>query len=136
MTTEIQSTSLISQAEQSVLIESNILMQMSAALGGVILLIVLGTWLAKKLGITPAKLNKHSPLKVKNYCSLGNKERVVIVEINHNKLVLGVTTQSINLLYQYPISKENETEPLTFQSVLNNQKNISNNTASSLPTNK
>ncbi|WP_272515128.1 MULTISPECIES: flagellar biosynthetic protein FliO [unclassified Providencia] len=98
------------------------LTQISGALGGIILLILAGAWLVKKLGFAPQKMGKEQIVKVKSRCSLGNKERVVVIEVNNECLVLGVTTQNISLLHQYPAAPEVTetlpTEPLTFQSLL------------------
>ncbi|WP_166266916.1 flagellar biosynthetic protein FliO [Providencia sp. M-27] len=98
------------------------LTQISGALGGIILLILAGAWLVKKLGFAPKKMGKEQIVKIKSRCSLGNKERVVVVEVNNECLVLGVTSQNISLLHQYPSEPENTmvlpVEPLTFQSLL------------------
>ncbi|GAB1438804.1 hypothetical protein MASR2M36_15610 [Providencia sp.] len=97
------------------------LTQISGTLGGIILLILAGAWLVKKLGFATKKMGKGQILTVKSSCSLGNKERVVVIEVNNECLVLGVTTQNISLLHQYPSGAETTTvlpaEPLTFQSL-------------------
>lgn len=81
---------------------------------------------SEKLGFAPRNLGKPSLIKVKSSCSLGNKERVVVVEMNNEWLVLGVTAQSVNLLHQCPAKNETAltsvTEPLTFQSILKKNK--------------
>ncbi|MDX7988728.1 flagellar biosynthetic protein FliO [Xenorhabdus sp. 12] len=91
---------------------SQTLMQVSSALGGVLLLIFFITWLVRRLGLAPAKNHrlskKHRLLNVKASCSLGPKERVVVVEIEDNWLVLGVTSQQINMLHQMPAPPESE----------------------------
>lgn len=98
------------------------LTQISGTLGGIILLILAGTWLVKKLGFAPKKMGNEQIIKVKSRCSLGNKERIVVVEVNNECLVLGVTAQNISLLHQYSSEPESTTvlpaEPLTFQSLL------------------
>ncbi|EKT58014.1 flagellar biosynthetic protein FliO [Providencia rettgeri] len=98
------------------------LTQISGTLGGIILLILAGAWLVKKLGFAPKKMGNEQIIKVKSRCSLGNKERIVVVEVNNECLVLGVTTQNISLLHQYSSEPESTTglpvEPLTFQSLL------------------
>ncbi|ENN8375783.1 flagellar biosynthetic protein FliO [Providencia rettgeri] len=98
------------------------LTQISGTLGGIIILILAGAWLVKKLGFAPKKMGNEQIIKVKSRCSLGNKERIVVVEVNNECLVLGVTTQNISLLHQYSSEPESTTglpvEPLTFQSLL------------------
>ncbi|SFN62495.1 flagellar biosynthetic protein FliO [Xenorhabdus japonica] len=86
---------------------SQTLMQISSALGGILLLIFFMTWLVRRLGFAPAKSKNHRLLNVKASCSLGPKERVVVVEIEDNWLVLGVTSQQINMLHQMPAPPDN-----------------------------
>ncbi|AOM39523.1 flagellar biosynthetic protein FliO [Xenorhabdus hominickii] len=83
------------------------LMQVSSALGGVLLLIFFITWLVRRLGFAPAKNKNHRLLNVKASCSLGPKERVVVVEVENNWLVLGVTSQQITMLHQMPAPSDN-----------------------------
>ncbi|MDC9613134.1 flagellar biosynthetic protein FliO [Xenorhabdus khoisanae] len=78
------------------------LMQISSALGGILLLIFFMTWLVRRLGLAPGKNKNHRLLNVKASCSLGPKERIVVVEVEDNWLVLGVTSQQINMLHQMP----------------------------------
>ncbi|MDX7990811.1 flagellar biosynthetic protein FliO [Xenorhabdus sp. Reich] len=93
------------------------LMQVSSALGGVLLLIFFITWLVRRLGLTPAKNKNHRLLNVKASCSLGPKERVVVVEIEDNWLVLGVTSQQINMLHQMPAPPENAEKDTALKSL-------------------
>ncbi|MDC9620764.1 flagellar biosynthetic protein FliO [Xenorhabdus sp. XENO-7] len=86
---------------------SQTLMQVSSALGGILLLIFVITWLIRRLGLAPAKNKNHRLLNVKASCSLGPKERVVVLEIEDNWLVLGVTSQQINVLHQMPVPSDN-----------------------------
>ena len=110
------------------------LVEISGTLAGIILLILAGAWLVKKLGFAPKKFSKDQIIKIKGSCSLGNKERVVVVEVNHECLVLGVTTQSVNLLHQYPSQQgfavSSAPEPLTFQSLLNKKQDAAKQAAS------
>ncbi|MGJ0627745.1 flagellar biosynthetic protein FliO [Xenorhabdus bovienii] len=86
---------------------SQTLMQVSSALGGILLLIFVMTWLIRRLGLAPAKNKNHRLLNVKASCSLGPKERVVVLEIEDSWLVLGVTPQQINVLHQMPVPPDN-----------------------------
>ncbi|MGG4607469.1 flagellar biosynthetic protein FliO [Providencia sp. Me31A] len=116
------------------------LAQISGALGGIILLILAGAWLVKKLGFAPKKMGKEQILKVKSSCPLGGKERVVVIEVNDTCLVLGVTMQNISLLHQYPSGSENSPvlpmEPLTFQSLLKKKQEAAKFAASETPMHK
>nr|WP_244183433.1 flagellar biosynthetic protein FliO [Xenorhabdus kozodoii] len=95
---------------------SQTLMQISSALGGVLLLIFFITWLVRRLGFAPAKSKNPRLLNVKASCSLGPKERVVVVEVDDNWLVLGVTSQQINLLHQMPAPPDTVDKETAFKS--------------------
>ncbi|MBS9431283.1 MULTISPECIES: flagellar biosynthetic protein FliO [Photorhabdus] len=103
------------------------LMQVSSALAGVLLLIFTLTWLIRRMGLFANKGKSQQQLSIKASCSLGQRERVVIVEVEDNWLVLGVTAQQINLLHQMPIpeSSRDNTEgqvikPALFGQILKN----------------
>ncbi|CDL85327.1 flagellar biosynthetic protein FliO [Xenorhabdus szentirmaii] len=96
---------------------SQTLMQVSTALGGILLLIFFITWLVRRLGLAPAKNKNHRLLNIKASCSLGPKERVVVVEIEDNWLVLGVTAQQINMLHQMPAPLESAEKDTALKSV-------------------
>ncbi|EGQ6018567.1 flagellar biosynthetic protein FliO, partial [Salmonella enterica subsp. enterica serovar Sandiego] len=66
------------------------LMQVSGALIGIIALILAAAWVIKRMGFAP-KGNSVRGLKVSASASLGPRERVVIVEVENARLVLGVT---------------------------------------------
>ncbi|MCP1690706.1 flagellar protein FliO/FliZ [Citrobacter farmeri] len=66
------------------------LMQVSGALLGIILLILAAAWVIKRLGFSP-KGSHTRGLKVSASTSLGPRERVVIVDVEDARLVLGVT---------------------------------------------
>lgn len=110
------------------------LTQISGSLGVIILLILTGAWLVKKLGFAPKKHGKEQIVKLRSSCSLGHKERVVVVEVNNECLVLGVTAQNISLLHQYPANSETTTalptEPLTFQALFKNKQDAAQHAAS------
>ncbi|MBD2784841.1 flagellar biosynthetic protein FliO [Xenorhabdus sp. DI] len=99
--------SMIKQTSNDPLPAGQSLMQVSSALGGILLLIFFMTWLIRRLGIAPAKSKNHRLLNVKASCSLGPKERVVVVEVEDNWLVLGVTSQQITMLHQMPAPSDN-----------------------------
>ncbi|MCE1695325.1 flagellar biosynthetic protein FliO, partial [Enterobacter hormaechei] len=94
--------SMIKQTSNDPLPAGQSLIQVSSALGGILLLIFFMTWLIRRLGFAPAKSKNHRLLNVKASCSLGPKERVVVVEVEDNWLVLGVTSQQITMLHQMP----------------------------------
>lgn len=77
---------------------SSALTQVSTVLGGILLLILLIGWVAKRLGFTPQSGNSKL-LKVTASCTVGRGEKVVVVEVNNTWLVLGVTSQQITPLH-------------------------------------
>ncbi len=97
------------------------LMQVSGALIGIIALILAAAWVIKRMGFAP-KGNSVRGLKVSASASLGPRERVVIVEVENARLVLGVTASQINLLHTLPPAA-NDTEatvapPAAFQNLM------------------
>ncbi|MEG1350228.1 MAG: flagellar biosynthetic protein FliO, partial [Hafnia sp.] len=57
-------------------------------------------WLVKRLGFAP-KNSRNNLLNVRASCSLGARERVVVVEVDNQCLVLGVTSQNITHLHTF-----------------------------------
>ncbi|MBA0167923.1 MULTISPECIES: flagellar biosynthetic protein FliO [Pectobacterium] len=86
---------------------SMLLTQVGSVLAGILLFILLIAWLVRKLGFAPqAKQNKL--LKVVSHCPVGQRERVVIVEVDNTWLVLGVTPQQITPLHTLPAQPNND----------------------------
>ncbi|KHN53595.1 flagellar biosynthetic protein FliO [Pectobacterium fontis] len=102
---------------------SMLLTQVGSVLAGILLFILLIAWLARKLGFAPqGKQNKL--LKVVSSCPVGQRERVVIVEVDNTWLVLGVTTQQITPLHTLPAqpttdsSSTGDIKPVDFNQLL------------------
>ena len=97
------------------------LLQVSGALLGIIAFILIMAWLAKRFGLAGKTVNTRS-LKVSASTSLGPRERVIIVDVEDARLVLGVTASQINVLHKLPpapVAGEDSAEnPADFQSVL------------------
>ena len=95
------------------------LLQVSGALFGIIAFILIAAWLAKRFGLA-GKTAGTRGLKVST--PLGPRERVVIVEVEDARLVLGVTASSINVLHTLPPApatvEANAQAPADFQSVM------------------
>lgn len=76
------------------------LLQIVAALGVVIAVMLAMTWFMKRFsGLSPLQ---RLPMKVISAVSLGNRERVVVIEVADQCLVLGVTPQQITMLSSLP----------------------------------
>ncbi|WP_435274268.1 flagellar biosynthetic protein FliO [Psychrobium sp. nBUS_13] len=88
----------------------------------VLAVIFLLAFIVKKLKITPHS-QKH--LRTVAQLSVGTKERVVVVEVNGEQFMLGVTSNNVNLLHKLDqpikkaqLSESTERMPLTIQSLL------------------
>jgi flagellar biosynthetic protein FliO len=80
------------------------LIEVSGALLGIIVLILVAGWLAKRFGVNGMKSSSTRDLKVSASASLGQRERVVIVDVEDARLVLGVTSSNVTLLHKLPPS--------------------------------
>jgi flagellar protein FliO/FliZ len=102
---------------------SSPLVQVSGALTAIIIFILLAAWVAKRFGFTP-KTGSGKEMKVSASCSVGARERVVIVDVQDARLVLGVTAGQITHLHTLPAAPVNEvitqTPPADFQSLMKN----------------
>ncbi|QTF10726.1 flagellar biosynthetic protein FliO [Brenneria izadpanahii] len=78
-----------------------LLSQVGGMLVGILLFILLIAWIIRKLGLTGYSHNNRL-LKVISTCQVGQRERVVIVEVDKNWLILGVTSQNISPLLTIP----------------------------------
>ncbi|CAI1719023.1 flagellar biosynthetic protein FliO [Serratia proteamaculans] len=79
----------------------SVLTQVSTALGGILLLILLAGWLFRRLGFAPQARN-NKLLNLRASCQVGQRERVVVIEVDNTLLVLGVTAQQITPLHTLP----------------------------------
>lgn len=75
-------------------------MQAGLALMLVLALIVGSAWLMRRFSLLPGSAG--GQLRVVSGAMVGNRERVVIVEVRDTWLVLGVTSQNINVLHTLP----------------------------------
>ena len=97
------------------------LLQVSGALVLILAIIFIVAWLAKRLGFAGKSAGSRG-LKVSASTSVGPRERVVIVEVEDARLVLGVTASSINVLHTLPPApvtvEANAQATADFQSVM------------------
>ncbi|WP_034948247.1 flagellar biosynthetic protein FliO [Erwinia oleae] len=102
----------------------SMLTQVSTVLAVIILLILAGAWLAKRFGFAPKRgVRGQKSLSVSASCQVGQRERVVIVNVENARLVLGVTSQQITHLHTLPPAPEEENveppaAPADFRQVL------------------
>jgi len=76
------------------------LLQIFLALIVVIALMLFIAWLFKRIG--PINSMNKVPMKVVGGLSLGNRERIMVVEVGDQWLVLGITAQQISNLSSMP----------------------------------
>ncbi|OON35573.1 flagellar biosynthetic protein FliO [Izhakiella australiensis] len=79
----------------------SVLTQVGGTLAAILLLILACGWLAKRFGLANRKTGGQS-LNISASCQLGQRERVVIVDVEDARLVLGVTPTQITHLHTLP----------------------------------
>ena len=74
--------------------------QMLFNLFGVLLLLISMLYVLKKLRYKRYASDK--AIKILHVLSLGNKEKLAVVQVHDTALVLGITAHTINTLHQFP----------------------------------
>lgn len=109
--------------QQPAVNSSSPLVQVSGALTAIILFILLAAWLAKRFGIAGKSASTRG-LKISASCNLGPRERVVVIDVEDARLVLGVTASQITHLHTLPPAVVNNepapVEQVDFQSLMKN----------------
>ncbi|MBY0574466.1 MAG: flagellar biosynthetic protein FliO [Undibacterium sp.] len=72
------------------------LLQIFLALIAVIGVMLIAAWLLKRMG--PISANNRVPMKMLGGLNIGTRERIIVVEVADQWLVLGVTSNQINTL--------------------------------------
>lgn len=102
----------------------------------VLLLMFFLAWLAKYLRLVPGAMASGGAMKVLAVLPLGNREKILLVQIGDEQLVLGVTSQQITCLHRLnePIKPTTEQASAPFAQLLKQLK--SRTTDQVQPTNK
>ncbi|KJZ16419.1 hypothetical protein TW85_00750 [Marinomonas sp. S3726] len=79
------------------LMSASSIWKMLLSLAFVIALIPLSIWAMKKIQKVQGKFG-NTPIQILNVQALGAKEKLVVIEVDQQKLLLGVTGQSISLI--------------------------------------
>ena len=66
----------------------------------VLVVIVACAWLIKRMGVVSGTNN--NTIKVLAVSSVGSRERIALVEVGGQQLLLGITQQHINTLHTFP----------------------------------
>ena len=107
----IPATSTVTSAPATPVVPAgSVLTPVGSTLGAILLLILIIGWLVKRLGFAP-KNSRNNLLNVRASCSLGARERVVVIEVDNQCLVLGVTSQNITHLHTFT-APPSEAEPV------------------------
>lgn len=85
----------------------SMLTQVSGVLAAIIILILACAWVAKRFGFA-TKRSGSEKLNISASCQLGQRERVVVVDVDDVRLVLGVTAQQITHLHTLPAKPQQE----------------------------
>ncbi|AEF53872.1 flagellar biosynthetic protein FliO [Marinomonas posidonica IVIA-Po-181] len=59
-------------------------------------------WLVKRFQLTQMKLGRQSDIKILSVQSLGAKEKIMLLEVEHEKVLIGVTGHTISHLKSFP----------------------------------
>ncbi len=98
MTTLTEGATPLTVAAESAITPGAMLLNVGGALVLVLLLIVAGAWLFRRSGFQLRGLQKQTRLTIKESHSLGGRERLLLVEIADQRLLLGVTASQITHL--------------------------------------
>lgn len=90
-------------------VDGSLIGRTSIGLIAVIGVILICAWLLKRLGFQRDRASDR--LKVVASRNLGQRERVVIVEVEDEWLVLGVTSQNVNALHRRPAPADRDPDP-------------------------
>ncbi|MBC3909135.1 flagellar biosynthetic protein FliO [Undibacterium umbellatum] len=91
-------------AEPAPISPSGGLLQIATALLFVLGLVFAAAWLMRRLG--PMNAGNKIPVKIIGGINVGNRERVMVVEVGDQWLILGVTANNINKLGSMPKQDE------------------------------
>lgn len=94
MNTEIP----VPSTSDSIMAPGSILTHVGGGLALILFVILAIAWVVRRTGLHQRGLQGHQRVTIKESHSLGQRERVVVVEINNKQLLLGVTPGHINCL--------------------------------------
>ncbi|WP_186368724.1 flagellar biosynthetic protein FliO [Yersinia alsatica] len=101
----------------------SLLVSVGGTLVMILLIIAAIAWLARRSGLVQRFPKGNQVLSVISSHSLGQRERLIVVEMENKRLLLGVTSTQINYLATFDKSESNDTLPdlplpANFQSTL------------------
>lgn len=108
-------TGTVFAAEQTAISPTAGLLQIFLGLVAVLALMAVAAWSFKKIG--PVASGNKVPVKVVGGVNVGNRERIMVVEVADQWIVVGVTASQINTLSTMPkqmnlVEQQDETQPV------------------------
>ena len=92
--------SLFAAVEPGVSSTSALALQVSLGLAVVLVLMFALAWLAKRMRLVPGSLGNQGAIRTLSVVSLGSREKLLLIQVGEEQLLLGVTSQQINCLHQ------------------------------------
>ncbi|MES2662461.1 MAG: flagellar biosynthetic protein FliO [Pseudomonadota bacterium] len=93
-----------SKTKESLGMQTHDLMRSMASLILLMLLLFVGSWfLKKKFSLKPNGKNIIGLVSVMN---MGNKEKIALLKVGSQNILVGITQQNIRTLYTYPVEEE------------------------------
>ncbi|SFX22345.1 flagellar biosynthetic protein FliO [Marinospirillum alkaliphilum] len=102
------SPSLLAMSDRPVPSTAAAATQIGLGLLVVLLLLFFLAWLVRRLNLVPGAMGAAGGMKVLAVLPLSNRERLILVQVGSEQLLLGVTQQQINLIHRLeePLSTE------------------------------
>jgi flagellar protein FliO/FliZ len=97
-----------SHAQSNTVSPTTGVIQILLALSFVIFLMLAIAWIFKRVG--PSMIHQQLPMKIVGGMRIGNREKVMVIEVADQWLVLGITAQQINTLATLPKQELNATK--------------------------
>lgn len=102
----------VKEVGEAVVQPSDYFLQIVLSLSLVLLIIFLSAWMLRRYGRTPGVANGN--LKVLGALSVGQRERVMLLQVGKEQILVGVTSSRITTLHQLPENIEtDQAQPLT-----------------------
>ncbi len=94
----------------SEIIDAAYLLKLGVGLAAVIALFVAMAWIMRNMGVGTVSKDGMERLKVKATLSVGNRERVLLLEVCGDQVLVGVTQERIDTLHVVPAERAERQE--------------------------
>ncbi len=125
MTMHTQTQTQVMPAGADSTVPGSVLMNVGGALALILMIIAACAWIARRAGFAQRLPKGNQILSVVASHSLGQRERVVVIDMEGKRVLIGVTSSQINCLATFDKPSEGDAIPVTpaagdFQSTLMN----------------